>query len=169
MDEDLSKSEMKKRAIAVALVLMFPVLLYAVWHFSSPKYYETGIYGSTDVYIASDGKFVSHALIADSPQKRSKGLMGRTVNETGGMLFVFENSGKYVFTMRDMDISIDMVFIDSKKKIVDIESDVPPMSSDPSTWGSRQSDSDCLYVLELMAGRASSLGIAQGISLNFTL
>ena len=167
--DDLSKSDGKKRAIAVALILTFPLLLYATWHFSSPKYYDPGPYRSTDVFIASDGRFVASAEIADSPQKRAKGLMGRIANETGGMLFVFESSGKYVFTMRDMEMGIDMVFMDGTKRIVDMEKDVPPMSLDSSTWGSRKTDYACLYVLELKAGRASSLGLSLNIVLNFTL
>ena len=43
-----------------------------------------------------------------------------------GMFFVFEESGLHGFWMKDMDFSIDIIWIDEARKIVHVEPDVSP-------------------------------------------
>ena len=162
-------SSRRKTALWLAVLCILPLLVFAQWHFTSPLYYDTGDYRSTDVFTDSDGSFVAHVLIAEGEQKLEKGLMGRELNETEGMLLVFTAPRTCSITMRDMNENIDILFIDSKQKVVEMRLNAPPMSSDPSTWGSYKTDKQCLFVLELHAGRVPALGISNGALLNFTV
>jgi uncharacterized protein len=58
--------------------------------------------------------------IADTPEKRVKGLSGRTeIPETGGMLFIFprDQVREQGFVMRDCPIDIDIIFLDPSGRI----------------------------------------------------
>ncbi len=64
--------------------------------------------------------------IADTPQERSQWLMHRTQLDTWKwMIFLFETSAKYSFRMKNTLIPLDMIWIDSSFKIVDIQTAQP--------------------------------------------
>jgi uncharacterized membrane protein (UPF0127 family) len=87
--------------------------------------------------------------IAKSSQKKSEGLCCRdSLPDDHGMLFVYDQPGDYRFWMKDTKIPLDMIWIDSNKKIVHIEEDVQP-SSYPKSFGSND---PAQYVLETNAG-----------------
>ena len=87
--------------------------------------------------------------IAKSSQKKSEGLCCRdSLPDDHGMLFVYDQPGDYRFWMKDTKIPLDMIWIDSNKKIVHIEEDVQP-SSFPESFGSND---PAQYVLEINAG-----------------
>lgn len=59
--------------------------------------------------------------IADTPEKRFKGLSGRTeIPENGGMLFIFPRDQVRVqqFVMRDCPIDIDIIYLDPSGRVV---------------------------------------------------
>jgi hypothetical protein len=86
---------------------------------------------------------------AKSSQKKSEGLCCRdSLPDDHGMLFVYDQPGDYRFWMKDTKIPLDMIWIDSNKKIVHIEEDVQP-SSYPKSFGSND---PAQYVLETNAG-----------------
>ncbi len=58
--------------------------------------------------------------IADTPDKRSKGLSNRKRID-GGMLFVFEKDDRYPFCMRDTYIPLSIAFINRQGVIVSIQ------------------------------------------------
>ncbi|HLP44293.1 MAG TPA: DUF192 domain-containing protein [Candidatus Nanoarchaeia archaeon] len=97
--------------------------------------------------------------LADDPAKRTRGLSGRTSLETGtGMLFIFEKSGTYGFWMKDMNFSIDILWLDETGKIVHIEKSLSP-DTYPKTVTPA---SPAKYVLELPAGFSHSENIQVG-------
>lgn len=64
--------------------------------------------------------------IADTNAKREQGLSGRTsLCGNCGMLFVFDKPGIYPFWMKDMNFSLDFIFI-NQDKIVDIKENISP-------------------------------------------
>jgi uncharacterized protein len=70
------------------------------------------------------------AEVSDTPRTRTQGLSGRDslgINE--GMLFVFDGPGSYGFWMKDMEFSIDIVWI-SGNEIVGISEYVPVPARD---------------------------------------
>ncbi|MDD3474967.1 MAG: DUF192 domain-containing protein [Candidatus Dojkabacteria bacterium] len=86
--------------------------------------------------------------IADDDLERSRGLSGRSsLGDYEGMLFVFQNEVNNPFWMKDMLISLDIVFIDSDNFIVDIKGNQQPCSDTycPSVY----SNENFMYVLEV--------------------
>lgn len=56
--------------------------------------------------------------LADSEEKRTKGLSGReSLPEDQGMLFVFSNPDRYSFWMKEMKIPLDIIWIINGKVI----------------------------------------------------
>jgi uncharacterized protein len=111
-------------------------------------------------FISLDGVVSQNFYIqvAKTPDETRRGLMyRRSMPDNHGMLFVFDGMTERSFWMKNTYIPLDMIFIDDNGKVVNIISDVPPLSST-----SRKSIYPCKYVLELNAGKAASGGITVG-------
>src|SRR3989344_9087768 len=80
-----------------------------------------------------------------------------------GMLFVFPKEDIHRFWMKDMSFSIDIVWIDSKLKIVGIEKNISP-DTYPKTFSP---ETKSRYVLEIPAGQADFLSLKVGQSVEF--
>ncbi len=103
--------------------------------------------------------------LADNDTKRWKGLSGRE-SVQGGMLFVYpEESQQHCLTMRDMQTVIDMVWLDSDKKIITIHQAVQP-SSYPKVFCPLRS---AKYAIELPAGDVREHQFSIGKKLHFNL
>ena len=113
----------------------------------------------TTVEIASKtGVHVFTVEIADTEQSRERGLMFRKELPPGrGMLFDFHRERQVGFWMKNTLISLDMIFIDGRGRIVSIEQDAKPMSEDVIMSGGQ-----VRAVLEVDGGTARRLGIAPG-------
>ena len=85
------------------------------------------------------------------------------------MLFVFENEERFRFWMRGMEISLDMVWIGSNCRVVDVSENVPfPESDSPLDDLPRYSPgSPAKYVLEINGGESSDLGLGIGDRVEF--
>ena len=88
--------------------------------------------------------------VADTPGAREKGLMFReNLPENSGMLFIFDEEASAGFWMKNMRIALDMIWIDSNKRIVDITKNALPCADDcPSIFPK----SPVKYVLEVNSG-----------------
>ncbi|MBX6765445.1 MAG: DUF192 domain-containing protein [Rubrobacteraceae bacterium] len=97
---------------------------------------------------ASDGRKVRvKAEIADTGLEREKGLMYRTsMPENHGMLFVFDHPAVLRFWMKNTLIPLSVAFIDSKGRIVDIQ------SMEPRTETVHSSTKPAQYALEMNQG-----------------
>lgn len=97
---------------------------------------------------ASDGRKVRvKAEIADTGLEREKGLMYRTsMPENHGMLFVFDHPAVLRFWMKNTLIPLSVAFIDSKGRIVDIQ------SMEPRTETVHSSKKPARYALEMNQG-----------------
>ena len=93
------------------------------------------------------------AELAVSDEERQIGLMFREeLKPDQGMLFVFNDEGFHSFWMKNMKISIDILWLDKEKRIVHIERNVPPCTKPPCA--SYSSKIPAMYVLEIQAGMA---------------
>ena len=104
------------------------------------------------------------AYVADNQTTQEKGLGDREslpMNE--GMLFIFSTSQIYKFWMKDMLFSLDMIWIDENKQVVDITDNISP-DTFPSSF---QPSSPVRYVLEVNAGFAEKNNIKVGDNLIF--
>jgi len=103
--------------------------------------------------------------LAETPEKRSKGLMFReALGEEEGMLFVFETPAIHPFWMKNTLIPLDMIWIDSGKKVVHVETAVPCTTM---SCGSYTPSAPALYVVEANAGFVESNGIEVGDVVEF--
>ena len=102
--------------------------------------------------------------VADTDKLRERGLSYRKmIDQNTGMLFVFERSGIYKFWMKDMNIPIDIVWLDSNKKIVHIEHSLSP-DTYPQAFGP---DINTQWVIELPAGAVKQEDVSVGDILSF--
>jgi uncharacterized membrane protein (UPF0127 family) len=111
--------------------------------------------------------------IADTPAKRTKGLMFRdSLEDDSGMLFIFPSSAKYTLWMANTYIPLDMVWIDKNKSVVYMEENVPPCTEAQNIKEKCKRytpDTPAKYILELNAGKASELNVKIGDKVNFNL
>jgi uncharacterized membrane protein (UPF0127 family) len=112
--------------------------------------------------------FVVTAELAVTDEERQQGLMFREkMPEEQGMLFLFEEEAVHAFWMKNMKFPIDILWLDSQKKIVHLESRVPPCPADPCPSYVPQAPAS--YVLELKAGTAQKHGLRLYDRLDFIL
>ncbi len=113
----------------------------------------------------SIGSKLIYARVADTDASRAKGLSGTSgLSDSEGMLFVFDVPGRWGMWMKDMKYSLDMVWMDSNKKIVYVAENVSP-STYPNAF---LPDSDALYVLELPAGFVEANHVVRGQIVGFS-
>lgn len=108
------------------------------------------------------------AELADTPQKRSRGLMFREkLAPDAGMLFVFEEAGEWSFWMKNTPVALDILWIGPDKRIVYIEENIPLCRQDPCP--EYKPGKDALYALELPAGSVKREKLTKGMKLTFDL
>lgn len=99
--------------------------------------------------------------IAQTPDERARGLMFRdSLDESKGMLFVFDKEAKHSFWMKNTIIALDIIWIDEGGKIVYISQNTPPCERD--FCPSYAPDAPAKYVLEVAAGQTQKIGAAVG-------
>jgi len=103
----------------------------------------------------ADGSTVSVSVeIANNTATRMKGLMGRkSLGENEGMLFVFDNPGKYSFWMMNTTIPLDAVFIAENGSVVDIIA-MQPCGWNVTNCPTYVPKAEAKYVLEVNQGFA---------------
>ena len=86
--------------------------------------------------------------IADNKLERSRGLSGvKELKENSGMLFVFEQEDFHYFWMKNMYISLDIIWMNQEYVVVDITEDI-----NPDTYPQKfTSQVPAQYVLEVEA------------------
>ena len=94
-------------------------------------------------------------------QERAKGLMYRkSLDKNFGMLFIFEKEDFYAFWMKNAFIPLDIIWIDKNDKVVYIEYNAQPCTSNSClTYSSPQK---ALYILEINAGLAEEYDFREG-------
>lgn len=101
--------------------------------------------------------------VADNSSERRKGLMNReTLPNNRGMLFVFEDEDERVFWMKNTLIPLDIIYLDAKKSIVDIDTAYPEPNTSESDLERYPSDQPAKYVIEVNAGFAENNSIKEG-------
>ena len=110
------------------------------------------------VIKTKDGKEFSFVTeMALTPGEQATGMMFRTeMGPDEGMLFVFTETRRAAFWMRNTLISLDMIFVRPNGRIANI------ITAPPETDNSRRSNGRVLAVLEIPGGRAAELGIKAG-------
>ncbi len=103
--------------------------------------------------------------IADTDALLMQGLSGHPPLAPGeGMLFVFPSDGHHSFWMKDMLFSIDIIWLDSEYRIVDVKERVSPESY-PEVFAPKALSR---YVVELPSGFFLSHHLKIGNVLEFS-
>ncbi len=116
------------------------------------------------LFDAPAGTVEIRVEIADTPAERETGLMHRdSLAEDAGMLFILDDEEVVGFWMKDTRIPLDIIFIDSNWRIVNIRRSAQPCTEEPCE--SYFSDEPVRYVLEVNAGFAEQHSIGQSDSI----
>ncbi len=109
--------------------------------------------------------------IADTDAKRELGLSGhKMLTNDEGMLFIFDQPGRYAFWMKDMLFPIDIIWLAPQNigevgisKVIYIQKNALP-SSYPQTFGPNENS---LYVLEVNSGFSEKNNLKIGDEVKF--
>lgn len=103
--------------------------------------------------------------VASVPDRRRQGLMGRDELAAGsGMLFDFPAGTRPTIWMRNMQIALDLLFVDEQARVVHVFAEVPPCTELPCDV--YEADQPLRFVIEVPAGTAARLGLQPGAQLD---
>lgn len=110
---------------------------------------------STTYVTLGDGIF--QASLATKPHDRSKGLSGVDyLSKEDALLIVFPNESDWGIWMKDMNIPIDIVWLDKDKKVIYVVTDASPDNSNNIIYKPK---TPAKYVIELSAGTVKEKSI----------
>ena len=113
---------------------------------------------SGKVALGIKGRVLS-ADIALTDTAREKGLSGRDkIGENEAMLFIFQSDEIRNFWMKDMKFAIDIIWVDSSRRIIGVTSNARPESW-PDLF---PSPAPVRYVIEVPAGWTAKQGDLAG-------
>jgi uncharacterized protein len=114
----------------------------------------------TLVIDASGGKKVEVRVeVADDMAEQAEGLMDRTTLRVNrGMLFVYPEERELSFWMKNTLIPLSIAFIDSERRIIDIQ-DMKPLDDEPPSYVSAE---PAQYALEVNQGFFEERGVKIG-------
>jgi uncharacterized membrane protein (UPF0127 family) len=122
---------------------------------------------STLVVTLPDGARIQAELLSRTEEMRW-GMMGRDALEADhGLLFAHPQPGYNRYWMYQVRVPLDIIWMDSERRIVEISPDTPPCPKPPEQCPSYGGHAVSRYVLELAAGSAARHGLRVGDRLNF--
>jgi uncharacterized membrane protein (UPF0127 family) len=134
--------------------LVLAVLLWAAACQAQPK---------VIIQTKANRELTFQVEVADTPAKREIGLQyRRDLAADRGMIFLFPSESHHSFWMKNTPIPLDMIFINSDRKIVGIVEQAVPFSTD-----SRSVPAASQFVLEINGGLAGRYGVKVGDSISF--
>ena len=108
--------------------------------------------------VSKSGKHRFKIEVAETPAQMEQGLMFRTaLAPDAGMLFVYQTPTVATMWMRNTLIPLDMLFVDTQGRIVNIHQRAVPQSLDVISAAA-----PVRAVIELNGGTAARLGIEPG-------
>lgn len=115
---------------------------------------------ATLTFLQPDGSPITDVRveIAQTPEERRRGLMFRELtDEQQGMLFIYDGAQPRAFWMRNTPTSLDIIFVGSDRRIVNIATRTRPYSD--QTY---RSSGPAQFVVEVRAGFAQRQSIGPG-------
>lgn len=107
------------------------------------------------------GLFIGNPIlveIADTPEKRQKGLTGRFgLKKIDGMVFIFDGDKPISITMNNMHFSLDIIFVSKHHTVTQIIHNAKP--GDPKLIAPEGTK----FVIELKAGSCKKNNIKEGM------
>jgi uncharacterized membrane protein (UPF0127 family) len=102
------------------------------------------------------------------PADMQKGMMFRDSLARGrGMLFIHRTPGLNQYWMYQVRIPLDIIWMDTSHRIVEISANTPPCQTKASLCPNYGGHQTSQFVLELGGGEARRLGLTEGQALQF--
>ncbi len=121
------------------------------------------------VFACFEDDYCISLEVRDSEEERALGLMFRErLLENRGMLFIFDQNVSFPFWMKNMKISIDIIFINSDKKIISISENALPCNKPDEECELYSSSEDYLYVIETISGFSEKHNLEKGQEVRFS-
>jgi uncharacterized membrane protein (UPF0127 family) len=106
------------------------------------------------------GANVFSVRLATTEDAREQGLSGvKKLDANAGLLMAFARDGEWSIWMKDMNIPIDILWLDSGKKVIYIVTDASPTLSTSKKFVPK---TPARYVLEVAAGTVKNSAIKIG-------
>jgi len=148
-----------KRGFLIGIVIL--ILALGAWVFWKPSLNDTNEHLSLSGTVVSPQGVEISVRVAETEKQRALGLsFFSQLPVDQGMLFVFPQPGEYSFWMKDMQIPLDIIWIDTQGTIVDRALSVSP-DTYPKTFTPQAL---AQYVLEVPANTADANGFTIGAS-----
>ena len=123
-------------------------------------------YRLREVILPNGTKVMAEQMIR--PEDMERGMMFRkSLAPDRGMLFFHTQPGKYPYWMYQVQIPLDIIWMDDDRNIVEISADTPPCppaATECPVYGGHQT---ARYVLELAGGMAKKYGLKVGDRISF--
>ena len=141
---------------------LLPIIVVAVLMLPGPvRAQESETFELSELWIETQSGARHHFTVelAVTQAQQIQGLMFREEMALDhGMLFVFPDRAQRSFWMRNTLLSLDMLFIDTDGRVINIEERAVPLDEGPRY----SSDGPAQAVLEINGGVAGLLGIGPG-------
>ncbi len=158
----------------VAATILILLLLMAILRFlpkkipenNAPNVQERSLSRGRLNFIRADGTLISSISIefAEDDYSRGYGLMFRKfLPFDQGMLFIFPGERYQSFWMKNTAVSLDMIFINENREIINIARDTEPFAEK-----SYSSAAPARFVLEVVAGYSDQFGIGPGVKVEWS-
>jgi uncharacterized membrane protein (UPF0127 family) len=123
-------------------------------------------FNTRPVTLPNGTKIRAEVMIREEDMRR--GMMFRkTFPEGHGMLFIHAQPGKYSYWMYQVELPIDIVWLDARKQVVEIVESAQPCRTKASECPQLGGTQDAASVLELPAGYARKHGVSVGSAINY--
>ncbi len=165
-----SKDMMLVTIFIVITVVLAMVLIYDIGtdldNDDVPPEFEAqvGFLLETDSHIKLD------CQVANTTEEKQTGLMYVSqLSEDEGMLFVQDEPSNVTFWMKNVEIPLDIIFVDEDLRIINIEEASIELEGTPDNEMTRyHSDQPVLYIIEANMGFCTENGIEPGTEITIT-
>jgi uncharacterized protein len=144
--------------VAVGLLVLMMVVV-DVKPAEATKTAQASELRTVTIHTSSGEEVRVRVEIADNAFEHARGLVFRTtLAENRGMLFIYEREQKLSFWMKYTLIPLSIAFIDSERRIIDIQ-DMKPLDDEPPHYVSAE---PAQYALEVNQGFFEKRGVKVG-------
>ncbi|HWQ56537.1 MAG TPA: DUF192 domain-containing protein [Bryobacteraceae bacterium] len=127
---------------------------------------NTDVLQTRTISLPNGGRIRAEVKIQAIDMQR--GMMFRESLPAGqGMLFIHRKPGPYTYWMYNVLIPLDIVWMDSNHRILEISHNTPPCKTKASECPNYGGKPQSQYVLEIGAGEAARHGLKVGDTLSF--